>query len=84
MISRIQSKPMRGVTLQVELYKVCDSIRVSNVTIGSHYTEDYMWLYFESAKSGGGQKTVKSVELLGNGEAVVVFEDPKRMTFVSD
>ena len=72
---------MKGVTLQPELYKVCDSIRLHNVSIGGHYTDEYMQLYFESGRSGGGQKTVRSVELLGNGEAVVVFEDPKGMCF---
>ena len=78
MISRIHSKPLKGATIKAELYKVCTSIRLANVTESSHYSEEFMALYFESKNSGGGdQKKVNKVELLGNGAAVVFFDDPE-------
>lgn len=72
MRSSIQEKPIKKARIEAELYKVCSSIHLSNVT--DHYSEEYMKLYFESKRSGGGTKAVKSVELMGNGEAVVSFE----------
>lgn len=76
MISKIGSKSLKGVTVQAELCKVASSIRVRNVT--KHYDEDYFEMYFESSKrSGGGD--VASIQLLGNGEAIVTFKDPKGM-----
>jgi len=76
MISKIGSKSLKGVTVQAELCQVASSIRVQNVT--KHYDEEYFEMYFESYKrSGGGE--VASIQLLGNGEAVVTFKDPKGM-----
>ena len=78
MTSKIGSKPLKGVILQAELCKVVNSIRVREVT--KNYTEDYFQLYFESHKrSGGGPVT--SVQLLGNGEAIVTFQGPRGMLF---
>ena len=78
MISKIESKALKGASLQAELCKVVNSIRVREVT--KNYTEDYFQLYFENPKkSGGGHVT--SVKLLGNGEAIVTFQDPRGMLF---
>ena len=78
MASKIGSKPLKGVILQAELCKVVNSIRIQGVT--KNYTEDYFQLYFESHKrSGGGPVT--SVQLLGNGEAIVTFQGPRGMLF---
>ncbi len=81
MISSVQEKPLRKAKVEAkveaELYKVCSSIRISNVTESDHYNDDFLDLYFESKNSGGDIKVVQSVELLGNGEAVISFEDPK-------
>ena len=78
MISKIGSKPLKGVFLQAELCKVVNSIRVRGVT--KNYTKDYFQLYFESHKrSGGGPVT--SIQLLGNGEAIVTFQDPRGVLF---
>ena len=78
MISKIESKALKGASLQAELCKVVNSIRVREVT--KNYMEEYFQLYFESPnKSGGG--LVTSVKLLGNGEAIVTFQDPRGMLF---
>ena len=78
MISKIESKALKGANLQAELCKVVNSIRVREVT--KNYTEDYFQLYFENPdKSVGGHVT--SVKLLGNGEAIVTFQDPRGMLF---
>ena len=78
MISQIRSKPLRGATIKAELYKVCTSIRLANVTESFRYSEEFMTLYFESKNSGGrDQKKVSKVELLGNGAAIVFFDDPE-------
>ncbi len=77
MISSIKEKPLQKVEIEAGLYKVCKSIRISNVSERKYYSEDYLYLYFKSKKSGGGTKVVESCELLGNGEAVVSFVDPK-------
>lgn len=76
MIQKLQSKPIKkGMpVIEVELYKACTTIQISNAT--EHYDEDFIQMYFEShRKSGGG--TVTHVEMLGNGEATVTFQDPK-------
>ena len=78
MISKIESKALKGANLQAELCKVVNSIRVREVT--KNYIEEYFLLYFENPnKSGGG--LVTSVKLLGNGEAIVTFQDPRGMLF---
>ena len=74
MIAKLKSKQLKGACIEAELCRVTSSIRVCNIT--EHYEEDYIQMYFEnSRKSGGGEVT--SVELLGNGEVVVTFNDPK-------
>ena len=78
MISKIGSKPLKGVSLQAELCKVIDSIRVREVT--KNYTKDYFHLYFENPEKSGGGK-VTSINFLGNGEAIVTFQDPRGKLF---
>ena len=74
MIAKLKSKPLKSACIEAELCQVTSSIRVSNIT--QRYEEDFIQMYFENPrKSGGGEVT--SVELLGNGEAVVTFNDPK-------
>ena len=75
MISKIGSKSLKGVTVQAELCKVASSIRVRNAT--RHYDEEYFEMYFESSKRSGGGELASIPQLLGNGEAVVTFKDPK-------
>ena len=78
MTSKIGSKAFKGIILQAELCKVINSIRVQGVT--KNYGKEFFQLYFESHKqSGGGQVT--SIQLLGNGEAIVTFQDPRGMLF---
>ena len=78
MASKIESKPLKEVFLQAELCKVIDSIRVREVT--NNYTKEFLQLYFENPKKSGGGK-VSSIQLLGNGEAIVTFQDPRGMLF---
>ena len=78
MTSKIGSKPLKGVILQAELCKVINSIRVREVT--KNYTKEFFQLYFDSYKQSGGGK-VTSINLLGNGEAMVTFQDPRGMLF---
>ena len=77
MISSIQKNPLQKVKIEAKLYEVCTSIRVSNVSESKYYNKDYLRLYFESKKSGGGAKVIQGCELLGNGEAIVSFVNPK-------
>ncbi len=77
MISSILEKPLRKAKVEAELYKVCSSIRISNVTRSDHYDDDFLSLYFESKISSEGVEVVQRVELLGNGEAVVSFKNAK-------
>ena len=76
MTSKIESKTLKGVYLQAELCKVINSIRVREVT--KNYTDEFFQLYFENPEKSGGGK-VTSINLLGNGEAVVTFQDPRGM-----
>ena len=76
MTSKIESKALKGVYLQAELCKVINSIRVREVT--KNYTDEFFQLYFENPKKSGGGK-VTSIQLLGNGEATVTFQDPRGM-----
>ena len=56
--------------------KFSTSVKIQNIT--KHYSEEFIRLYFESpAESGGGG--VASVELPGNGEAIVTFTDHRGM-----
>ena len=74
MAKKLQSRRMKQGNVTAILYEVCRSIVVHNIT--EHYEEDYISMYFEtSGKSGGGR--VKTIHMLGEGEVVIVFEDPK-------
>ena len=74
MTSKIGSMTLKGVYLQTELCKVINSIRVREVT--KNYSDEFFQLYFENPEKSGGGK-VTSINLLGNGEAVVTFQDPR-------
>ena len=74
MTSKIGSKTLKGVYLQAELCKVVNSIPVREVT--KNYDDEFFRLYFENPKKSGGGK-VTSINLLGNGEAIVTFQDPR-------
>ena len=74
MAKNLQSRPIKQGNVTAILYEVCRSIVVHNIT--EHYEEEYILMYFEtSGKSGGGR--VENVHMLGEGEVVIVFEDPK-------
>ena len=70
---------MKGSYIQAELYKAPSCIRVQNIDT-NRYDAELITYYFESPRSGGGK--VQDVQLLGNGEAVVTFEDPTGKQYV--
>jgi len=72
MIVKIRSGPKHPMA---QRFKISTSVRIQNIT--KHYSENYIKLYFENPDSGGG--SVASVELPGNGEAVVTFTDHRGM-----
>lgn len=75
-IVKISSGPKH---LVAKRCKFSTSVRIQNIT--KHYSEEFIRLYFESpAESGGGGVT--SVELPGNGEAIVTFTDHRGMYVV--
>ena len=49
------------------------TISVSGLPEGS--TENSVYIHFQKKKNGGGE--IEKVELLGQGKAIVVFEDPQ-------
>ena len=74
MITTLENKPLKHISVRGELYKVCRSVRVSGIS--KNYEDEVLEVYFESnRKSGGGE--VESVELLGDGVAIITFKDPK-------
>ena len=74
MITKLESKPLKQTSFRGELYEVCRSVRVREIT--KNYDESFLELYFESTKKSGGGE-VEAVELLGDGEAVITFKDSK-------
>lgn len=40
-------------------------------------TEEFLEIYFESKKSGGGKGTIKNISMTSQGKAFVSFHDPK-------
>ncbi len=79
MAQAVEAKPLKGVQLTCTLCKVVRSIRVSHIS--KHYDQHYMELYFQKPKRSGGEKGT-SVEMLGNGEALVHFKD-RRGTYIN-
>ena len=76
MMEKLTSKPLKkGVIVDAQLYKASVTIQISNMT--KHYEEEFMNMYFENPKSGGGPGKVSDVEMLGNGEATVTFQNPQ-------
>ena len=79
MIIKLQSEKIKGVTLCAELCRVCNSIHISGIT--EHYDQLFMLMYFERRESSGGGKVEEPVNLLGEGEAIVTFKDPKGIVY---
>ena len=77
LIDKIGNAKVKGSYIQAEIYKAPSCIWVTNINT-NHYDVDFITLYFESPRSGGGE--VQNVQLLGNGEAIVTFKDPKGIT----
>ena len=74
MAESLQSRRIKQGNVTAVLYEVCRSVVINNIT--DHYEEEYLSMYFEtSEKSGGGR--VENVHMLGEGEVIIVFEDPK-------
>lgn len=72
MCRKIQNQKVKKVTFTAELVKVSGAILVDNV---GYMDEDLIKLYFESAKSGGGD--VEKVDVISNQKAIVTFKDHK-------
>ena len=62
---------MKRMSIKAEFWKPEPCICIRNIT--QHYDEEFLTSYFENKHFGGSK--VASVELLGNGEAVVMFMD---------
>ena len=73
LIVKIGKGKWKEVHIQAELYKAPSCIYLKYIDT-KRYDEDIISMYFESSRSKGGK--VEQVQLLGNGEAVVTFEDP--------
>ena len=75
MMDSITSTQVEGATVTVEMVKATKpSIHVCNVTTDA-CDEEFLRMYFGSAKrSGGGE--VESVDILNENEAIVTFSDP--------
>ena len=72
LIASIGKGKWKGLHIQAEPYKAPSCICLKYIDT-KRYDEDLISMYFESPRSKGGK--VKQVQLLGNGEAVVTFED---------
>ena len=68
---KIERKPVKGKAIKAVCWKPEPCICIRNIT--QHYDEEFLKSYFEKKHFGGSK--VASVELLGNGEAVVIFTD---------
>ena len=78
LVEKIQSKSLKKsqpVYIRAELCKVTKSIRISNVV--KRYDEDFLTMYFSSPSRSGGGDCVETVQLLGNGEAIITFTNPQ-------
>ena len=78
MIKNLQARPVKkgALSLHVTMYEECRSIQIHNIT--EHYEEEYILMYFETSKKAGGGP-VESIQMLGEGEVIVVFKDHKGM-----
>ena len=68
-----EERGLDSAKVTIEQVPVCTSIVVSGIS--DNTTRDAIELYFENRRNGGGP--VERVELLKDGRAVVVFQDPK-------
>ena len=73
MLNKLQAKPLKQRPISAVLYEECKSIQIQNIT--KHYEEEFLHMYFESSKSGGGP--VEAIHMLGEGQVLVFFKDPK-------
>ena len=73
LIAKIRGGKLKEFNIQAELYKAPSSIHAQCID-PSLCKKEIISMYFESSRSGGGR--VKDVQLLGNGEAIITFEDP--------
>ena len=76
-IEKIQSNSLKRsqpVYIRAELCKVTNTIRIRNIV--NRYDEDFLSMYFSSRSRSGGDQ-VETVHLLGNGEAIITFTNPR-------
>ena len=71
---KIETKPLKKAFVHVELCSMSKSIEINNIS--KHYDDEFLRMFFENHKKSGGGK-VTNVELLGDGRAVITFEDPE-------
>ena len=79
MVAKIEKKPLKRAHIRVELCRISRSIEISNIS--KYYDDDFLKMFFENRKKSGGGN-VTSVDLLGNGRAIVTFEDPEGIYYI--
>ena len=76
MINKLTSKKVKKSQLTVEHCEVNCSVYVNNITNKSFTTVDALEIYFDSSRSGAGEGTIESIEMLTKDKAKVTFKDP--------
>ena len=76
MIDKLTSTKIKGCQLTVECCEVNCSIYVTNITNETFSTADGLGTYFDTTRSGAGEGTVESLEMLCKDKAKVTFKDP--------
>ena len=80
MINKLTSKKVKKSQLTVECCEVNCSIYVSNITKKSFTNVDALEMYFDNSRSGAGEGTIESVEMLTKDKAKIKFKDPSGMS----
>ena len=81
MINELTSKKIKKKSqLTVERCEVNCSIYVSNITNKAFTNVDALEMYFDNPRSGAGEGTIESVEMLTKDKAKVTFKDPSGMS----
>lgn len=75
MCDMIQGRKVKQITLTAELVKISGNVLVQNID-SKKFDEELIELYFTNSKKSGGSD-VENVCLLGDGKAIVTFQDPK-------
>ena len=77
MVEKLGAKklPRRKEQLTIERCEVNYSIYIAGITNKGLASEDYLQLYFETSKSGGGEGVVEKIEMLAKDKAKVTFKD---------